>query len=103
MGWVSAYFLSATITSEAIPQVVTISQYRTSQISLGRNLRISTGRQPPTHLGRPEWIICHSCMTRPDILVAPEWLGDKSGIIREIEDTLEARNTHQGALWGTSP
>jgi len=39
----------------------------------------------------------------PDILVAPEWLGDKPGIIREIEDTLEARDTRQGALWGTSP
>ncbi|MGB2905525.1 MAG: TIGR01212 family radical SAM protein [Candidatus Aminicenantaceae bacterium] len=38
-----------------------------------------------------------------DILVAPDWLIDKSSVIREIEDALEARNTHQGALWGTSP
>lgn len=32
-----------------------------------------------------------------DILVAPEWLKDKSAIIREIEDTLESRSTRQGA------
>ena len=33
-----------------------------------------------------------------DILLAPEWLEDKSSVIREIEDTLESRGTRQGAL-----
>jgi radical SAM protein (TIGR01212 family) len=32
-----------------------------------------------------------------DILLAPEWLKDKSSLISEIEDTLESRGTRQGA------
>jgi radical SAM protein (TIGR01212 family) len=31
-----------------------------------------------------------------DILVAPDWLKDKSAVIREIEDTMEARHSRQG-------
>jgi len=39
----------------------------------------------------------------PDILVAPDWLADKSGIIQSIEEELEKRNTWQGLKYKTIP
>jgi uncharacterized protein len=35
----------------------------------------------------------------PDILVAPEWLADKSRVIQEIETALEERDTWQGRIY----
>ncbi len=38
-----------------------------------------------------------------DILVAPEWLKNKSAVILNIEETLEARDTYQGKALGETP
>ncbi len=38
-----------------------------------------------------------------DILVAPEWLRNKSAVIQSIEKTLEAKDTYQGKQLGDAP
>ena len=50
---------------------------------------------------RPETIIQRLTAECPEqMLVAPEWLRDKSAVLREIQDRLEREDTWQGRLQG---
>ena len=39
----------------------------------------------------------------PDYLIAPEWCRDKPGLLREIDQELERRDTRQGSKYREEP